>query len=136
MSHAYSACRTALACLTVCTGLVGCSGALRFPDPPSAPRLSLIGNHEAIAGCVAEVAAQGRGAVMPEIRVDRRQRQTTVRRTVQPGNELRYELRFTQTGARDVQAEGRAAPGSAEGAAEFAFLWSQVSHCAVHLSSP
>lgn len=126
-------CRTGLA---LCLGLAACAGTVRLPDAPSAARLSLVGNYEAIAGCVAEAAAQGRRAAMPELRVDRQQRQATVRRTLQPANELRYELRFTQTGANDVQAEGRAAPGSAEGAADFAFLWSHVSHCATHLSAP
>lgn len=124
------------AALAASLGLVGCAGSLKLPGAPSAASLSLAGNYEAIAGCVAQVATQRSGGGSPELKIDRAGRQATVRRTLQPGNELRYEIRFTQTGAADVQVEGRAAPGSAPGAADFAFLWPQVSQCATHLTAP
>lgn len=129
--------RSKWAVVLATVALAGCANPARLlPAAPTGASLSVAGNYEAIAGCVAEAGEKSATGDAPALRVDRARQQATVRRVLQPSNEVRYEISFTQTGANDVQVQGQATPGSREGAAAFAFLWPQVSQCAMHLMSP
>jgi hypothetical protein len=126
-----------LTVLVATVALAACANPARLlPGSPTTASLSVAGNYEAIAGCVAEAGEKTAGGGTPELRVDRKRQRATVRRVLQPSNEVRYDISFVQTGASNVQVDGKATPGSREGAAAFAFLWPQVSQCATHLMSP
>lgn len=119
----------------ICLVLGACAGPLLPVQAPGDGRLTVQGQYEVIAACIAE-ASQKSQAGAATLSVDRAARLATVRRVQQPSNQAQYQLGFQQTGATTVLVEGRALANGPEAANAFAFLWSQVESCARDRMAP
>ncbi|GAP34593.1 hypothetical protein ABXN37_05455 [Piscinibacter sakaiensis] len=109
-------------------GLSACSSVPLGATPgPGVRSTTTLGDHEALALCVAESARRSERAA-GSVQRDRAQRRTVLSR---PG---RYEMRFEQRGVETVQVEARSLGDGGDEA--IGFLWPQVDMCSVQLRVP
>ncbi len=116
--------------------LAGCAGTALLPGTPTGPaRLTVAGDMEVIATCLAAVSEQSVGGPAT-LTVDRARRQATLRREAPGGGAVQYELRLRQAGATTVVAETDGPAATPEAQRGHAFVWSQIDVCATSRMAP
>lgn len=121
------------ACLVL--GLAACAGPVLPTMPPGKGRITVPGDQEVIANCLAGVSEQSVGGPAT-LRVDRARQQSTLRREAAPGGPVWYELRLRQVGAATVEVEADPPAAAPDAQRAYAFLWSQIEVCAINRMAP
>ena len=116
--------------------LAGCTSPGAWRSAPGASSETLLGNYEAIAGCVAEAGTRSARGGGPTLKLEKNKKLATLSRTVAPSATPQYEITFSQYGATTVQAEGRVLGADSDSNQAFQFLWSQAAMCATNLMAP